>query len=264
MRLYKRVYIIVLLLWFTCITSTIHAQELFYRVYQYETSLGGHLEANLWNTYIPNSNLQSDFFDKSISNKNLWAHSVEAEYGITDHLSLAVYADFEDPQQQPLKFVQSKIEARYRFKERYDNFINTAVYVEYYWPDHAYSNSQEMEARLILDKDLNDFRIVANPTLSKYISGDKDKYLQFGLSAGLYYRRIRFIQPGIEYNANYTEKTGAIFPAVTLHPSPVIDWNLGVGFGLNNNSDGVIVKSIFSVDLMAIRPTKLFKQKAGN
>ncbi len=259
--MHRKFYYIILILCCAATYSHIQAQELFYRVYQFETPLGGHIEANLWNTYIANSDLKSDYFNKTVTDKNLWAHALEAEYGITDHLSLAAYADFEDPQHANLNFIESRIEARYRFKERYDNFINTGFYVEYYLPNHAYSNSQEMEARIILDKDLEDFRIVANPTISKYISGDEDKSWQPGLSAGIYYRRIRFIQPGVEYYANYHERTGVIFPTIILHPAHTIEWTIGAGFGLNNETDKLIIKSVFSIDLMAIRPTKLFGEK---
>lgn len=257
----KKFYFIILMLCLAAINCGLQAQELFYRVYQFETPLGGHVEANIWNTFIANSSLHNNYFEKKISDKNLWAHALEAEYGITDHLSLAAYADFEDPQYANLNFIESRIEARYRFKERYDNFINTALYIEYYLPDHAYSNAQEIEARIILDKDIEDFRIVANPTISKYISGDEDKSWQPGLSAGLYYRRIRFIQPGVEYYANYHEKTDVIFPTIILHPAHTIEWTTGVGFGLNDKSDKLIVKSVFSIDVMAIRPTKLFGEK---
>src|SRR4051794_13208127 len=44
--------------------SAVQAQENFYRVYQYETPLKGHLELTQWTTYIPNSSQSYDYFGK--------------------------------------------------------------------------------------------------------------------------------------------------------------------------------------------------------
>jgi hypothetical protein len=244
----------------TCFSAA-QAQESFYRVYQFETPLRGHLELTNWTTYIAKSSESYDHFEKGLSRDQLLATSIEAEYGVSDHFVLAGYADFDAPQDYHFNYVQSRIEARYRFGERYDNFVNTAVYVEYYFPNQSYSNSQELEARLILDKDIEDFRVVVNPTVSKYVNGDEDQTWQAAVSAGLYYRRGKVIQPGIEYYDNFHEKTAELFPTVDVNIGGSVVWNLGVGFGLHESSDDLILKSILQVDLQAIRPSKFMRHK---
>jgi hypothetical protein len=52
----------------------------------------------------------------------------------------------------------------------------------------SYSSSQEAELRLVLDKDLEDLRVVANPFVSKYTTGDEDKKIYPGPDAAIYYR----------------------------------------------------------------------------
>lgn len=42
----------------------IEAQEDFYRVYEYETPLEGHVEVTAWNTYIADSRQDLDFSTK--------------------------------------------------------------------------------------------------------------------------------------------------------------------------------------------------------
>jgi hypothetical protein len=48
---------------------------------------------------------------------------------VTDHFVLAGYADFDNPKNGHFNYTQSRIEARYRFAERYYYFVNTAVYL---------------------------------------------------------------------------------------------------------------------------------------
>lgn len=246
---------------FLLITCNAFSQESFYRVYQFETPLKGHVELTGWNTFVDKSDVSENYFGKTISRDRLFAHSIEAEFGVSNHFVLAGYADFEDPKGHNLNYTGARIEARYRFGERFDHFINAALYAEYIIPNHANSSSQEIEGKLILDKDLNDFRLVLNPGFSKYISGDENKDIQPTLSAGLYYRRNSFIQPGVEFYENFYDKTPMIFPTLDLNLSGNIVWNVGVGFGLNGESDKITVKSILQIDLQYIRPAKLFRRK---
>ncbi|MGN6566582.1 MAG: hypothetical protein ACTHJ0_01450 [Flavipsychrobacter sp.] len=240
--------------------STAAAQELFYKIYQFETPFQGHLQATFWNTYITKSDLSNEHFNREVPDKNLWAHSIEAEYGLTDHLELDAYADFESPSNGSTRFIRTHFSALYRFDERYDHFINVAIYGEYYIPNVSYSASSEAELRLILDKDLGDVRIVLNPTLSRYIGGDESKKLQPGISGGIYYRRLYAVQPGIEYYSFFNDKTSVIFPTINFNITPAIMWNIAAGFGLTDQSDKMLFKSILTFDMRAIRPAKLFRK----
>ncbi|MDB5112466.1 MAG: hypothetical protein JWR67_3580, partial [Mucilaginibacter sp.] len=194
-----------------------------------------------------------------VSRRALFAHGFEAEAGLTDHLSLGVYGDFEAPSGSALHFSEARVESIYRLGERFDNFINLALYGEYYFPDNSFSKSQEAEFRLIMDKDIEDFRLVLNPTISKYTTGKESMKIQPGISSGVYYRRAFFIQPGVEFYSNFYAHSAALFPAVYLNIGPYINWNLGAGFGLNSNSDKFIFKSVLQFDIPVIRPSKLFR-----
>lgn len=255
------IQIIVIILVVAGSFSAVQAQENFYRVYQFETPLRGHLELTQWSTYIANSSESYDHFKDGLSRDQLLATSYEAEYGVGDHFVLAGYADFDAPKDYHYNYTQSRIEARYRFGERYDHFINTAVYVEYYFPNQSYSHSQELEARLILDKDIEDFRLVVNPMVSKYVNGDEDQSWQPSVSAGLYYRRGKVIQPGIEYYDNFHEKSAELFPTLDINISGSVQWNIGAGFGLHEPADKLLFKSILMVDLQAIRPSHLMSRR---
>ena len=236
------------------------AQELFYKLYQFETPYQGHVHATFWNTFIAKSNQSAEHFGRKISDQYLFAHSLEAEIGLLDHLELDLYVDFQNPYGGDLNFIRGHFSALYRIGERFDHWVNVAIYAEYYLPTKAYGDGQEAELRLILDKDIEDFRIVLNPSLSVTTTGPEKKTLQPGISAGLYYRRLYRIQPGVEYYGNYKENTEMIFPSLTLNLTRTLAWNIAAGFGLNQHSDKVLVKSIFSFNIQAIRPSKLFRK----
>lgn len=242
-----------------CCTRNVSAQESLYRVYPFETPFQGHLVFNVWDTYVGKSNLDYTNFDKSASREGLLSHSFEAEVGLTDHFSLSAYGNFEAPKGSALHFSEARLEGVYRFGERFDNFVNFALYGEYYFPDQNYSKSQEAEFRLIMDKDIEDFRLILNPTVSRYTTGNKSKDFQPGVSSGIYYRRLYFIQPGVEFYSNFYQHNASVFPTIDLRFGPYITWNLGAGFGLNSNSDKFAVKSILQFDLPLIRPSKLLR-----
>ena len=257
---YKSAILLILLLAFS---AGAFSQEEYYRVYQYETPYKGHLEVTNWTSYVANSSKGEDYkhYGTSYTRDKLIASSMELEYGVTDHFVLAGYADFDDPQMGHFNYARSRVEARYRFGERFENFINTMIYAEYYLPDHSYSNSQEFEARLIMDKDIEDFRIVANPMLSKYVNGDEDQSWQPSINAGIYYRRGKVIQPGVEYYENFHDHSASLFPTLDVYIGGSVMWNIGAGFGMNDPADKLIVKSILQVDLQAIRPSHLMRKK---
>ena len=242
-------------------SNPVTGQDLLYRVYQVETPYQGHLNANFWTTGIINSPASNEHFGKMLPDKGLLGSSLELEYGLFDHVELSAYADFVSGPNQNFMFTKSHYSLMYRIGERFDHFINMAVYAEYYLPRKSYAGSQEAELRLILDKDIEDFRIAANPYLSKYTTGEEDKKPEFGLSAGIYYRRGNKVQPGLEYYANYKENTGVLFPTVVLYFTPRLIWNVGAGFGLTDGSDRFIIKSLLQVDLQVIRPSKLLRKR---
>jgi len=241
-------------------TGSVYAQETFYRVYQFETPLQGHLQLNLWDTHIGKSDLDYGNFNKTISREGLFGHAFEAEVGITDHFSLSFYGNFEAPKGSPLQFSETRLEGVYRIGERFDHFINLALYAEYYYPSQSFSKSQEAEVRLIMDKDVEDFRLVLNPTVSKYTTGNKGKAFQPAVLSAVYYRRFKFIQPGAEFYSNFYQHNASIFPTIDLRFGPYITWNMGAGFGLNKNSDKFAFKSILQFDIPLIRPSNLLRK----
>ena len=179
----------------------------FFEVQQYDQPFAGWAEPTLWTTYIGSSNQREREFGFDVPRQGLVAHATEVEYGVTDRLTVGSYFDFVDPHAEAVRYTQARLVARYRFSDRQDLFVNPAVYLEYYLPRRGYGDKQ-VEARFIADKDVGDFRVVLNPTLSVKTSGaDAGGSPGLGLSGGIYWRGAVALQPGVEYYAEYGRGT---------------------------------------------------------
>lgn len=265
-----------------------HAQR--YRVYQWDTPMQGWAEPALWDSWVARSDLDYAHFGRDVREQGVTAHSAELEYGMTDRFTLAGYADFESAPGLPLRYTAARLEGRYRFGSRYQRFLDPALYLEYSVPRAKYEASQELEARLILQRDLNDFRLVLNPIVGRTFSGTRDasaasggaagsaehgggsemvgtenagSRLSGGFAGGLYWRRHHLAQPGVEYYNQVgplgellavRDQRHAVVPTVDLRFIPGLDWNLGVVVGLTPGSDRYTLKSVLSYEFQTIRP----------
>lgn len=244
------------------------AQEVptFPRVYQWETPPAGWLELSLWETYVPTSGLPYQRFDLDVTRRHLWAHSVEVEYGVTDRLSLAGYADFDDPTGRALSFTQARVEARYRLFDRYQRFLNPALYLEWSWPRGSYGAPEELEARLILERDLGDLRLVLNPILTRAVSGDESQRVtSLGLAAGVYERRFWVAQPGVElfwstgaigHWPAFRQQYFLLGPSADVHFTQAFGLHVSAGFGVTDGTDDLMVRGFLTYQLDTVRPSR--------
>lgn len=265
-----------------------------YRVYQWDTPMQGWAEPALWNSVVAKSDLDYSHFGRTVREQGVTAHSAEFEYGMTDQFTLSTYADFESAPGLPLRYTAARVEGRYRFGSRYQRFFDPAIYLEYSVPRAKYEASQELEARLILQRDLNDFRLVLNPIVGRTFSNQSSasesgasgsgssgsgehgggsemvgtenagSRLSGGFAGGLYWRRYHLLQPGVEYYNQVgplgqllavRDQRHAIVPTVDLRFIPGLDWNLGLVVGLTPGSDRFTVKSVLSYEFQTIRPS---------
>jgi hypothetical protein len=236
----------------------------FFEVQQYDQPFAGWAEPTLWTTHVGSSAQRFHHYGMDVSRQGMWAHSLEFDYGATDRLAFGSYVDLVDPREGDTRYAQTRLVGRYRFSDRQELFVNPALYVEYYLPDKAYGD-QQLEARFIADKDVGDFRVVANPTLSVNTTGDKAWHApSVGLSGGLYWRQPRILQPGLEYYADYGPLHDAaktkqyLLPTVDVALTPGITWHTGLGFGLNAASDHFVIESQLRFEFNVVRPSRLF------
>jgi hypothetical protein len=249
--------------------SVLSLRAQFYKVYGYQPAEAGEIEFSLWNSYIPSSDTPYPFFGKDLSREGLLAHSLELEYGLSNRFGIAAYVDFEDPKEGGIKYVRTKaIMAHYAFFEKGSRPVDIAIYLEYIINKKEYKDYEELEMRLILEKDVGAFTVDFNPIFEKKTSGSKsDEGVEFNYALGIYYSNNEegvyfsknlMIQPGIEFYGKMGEiadfKSSSdqrhyIFPTMDLFIGQRLHWHTGIGFGLTDASDKVTFKSILSVIL---------------
>lgn len=245
-------------------SQAMHAQ--LYKVYGYQPTEAGELEFVIWNSYIPSSDVSYNFFGKEMERRGLLAHSLELEYGLSNKFGIAAYLDFEDPRDGGFKHVRTKaLMAHYAFFDKGSRPVDIAIYLEYIIHNKDYRDYEELEVRLILEKDLGAFRFILNPIFEKKTSGSKvDEGLEFNYALGIYYSNNEggiyssknlMIQPGIEFFGKMGEVSDFkpsheqrhyIFPTLDFFIGKRLHWHTGIGLGLTDFSDDITIKSILS------------------
>ncbi len=178
-------------------------------------------------------------------------HSFEFEYGISDRWLVGLYGDFEHPEGDRWRFVQTRLESIYRLFEPGERFLDAALYIEYEAPHRSYGDTDELEMKVLLQKDIGPWTVILNPTVVKEL--DTGQGLEFEYSNGVYYRYAPFFTPGIEFFGKMGEignlespgrQNHSVGPVVVMKFSRQVSLNTGVIFGLTPASDDVVVKSI--------------------
>jgi hypothetical protein len=230
------------------------AQALDFKVYPYTTPSEDEVELAYWWTAFVKSDNRYTYFGKTLDKQGLQQHSLEIEYGMTDHWTVAGYADFEKPKDGEFQYVQARaVMSRYRFFEQGERLIDAAVEIEYYLPYKKYSDAEKIETRVILEKDIRQVSIMLNPIFEKDVSGSEvDAGMEFEYAAGLYYRATPLLTPGLEFYGVMGELSDMkpkdqqehyIFPRLGLKLGHRLKFDLGYGFGLTKASDDQVIKA---------------------
>lgn len=256
MKLKNQVFLLTIVSFLFCS----HLWSAGFKIYGYKTLDKGEVELVYLNNYIAQSDLFQGFFDELKSREGHFSHSFEIEYGVTDHLTMAAYLDFEQPKGDGLEYTRFRyVFIRYRFSEPGHFFFDPALYLEYYIPKKSYKNEEELEIKLILEKRIKKFSFLLNPSIEKAVSGeDVVEGLKFQYAVGTYYTVTPKFRIGLEMFSKIgelsepypsEEQSHWIFYSMKLKLSGHIGWELGAGFGLTDASDDLIIKNFFSIEL---------------
>jgi len=177
-----------------------------------------------------------------------------------------LYADFEQPRGHDFKWIRSKaVMVYYRFAEQNLLPVDLALYGEYKLPSPGYKSYEELEIKLIMEKDFGFHQVVLNPTFEKKISGeDVGEGVEFVFNAAYAYTGSLVFQPRLEYYSSlgelyephaFTEQKNYLFPSFDLFFGRYgqFRWHAGVGIGLTNPADNLIVKSILSWEFFKLK-----------
>lgn len=259
-RIHLRATVLSLILAGT-ISSAYAIDPLRAKVYGYNTPAQGESEISYSLGYIMDSDRTMNYFGKTdIPREKLVSHTFEWEYGVTDRWTISLYGDFEQPDNEKMKFIQTRaVVARYRFFNKGDRFFNPAVYFEYYVPREQYQGGQgeKLETRLILEKEVNNWEIKINPILEKPLS-DLSEGLVLEYTAGIYKGLSPQLTLGLEAygeigqladTSSKDDQTHYLAPAVEYKVKDGITIGAAVAIGQTQSSEDIVGKFNVEIEL---------------
>ncbi|MBI1823940.1 MAG: hypothetical protein HYR80_07515 [Nitrospirae bacterium] len=225
-----------------------------FKVYPSQTAPEGEVESSFWNNYTSSNSQPYSFKGNPVSKSDLMEYSLELEYGVTDRLTIEGYWDFEQPKGESFQYVGAKaVLARYHIFQEDERFWDTSIYLEYSLPNEAYNPSEELEARLLLEKAVDRWSVRLNPILSKPVSGPEvSGGIELAYAAGIYWRMFHTFVPDLEFFGEFGELKNSpkhihyLFPGFSVNFGTGWKWESGIGMGMTSESDRVIIKNMIS------------------
>jgi len=234
-----------------------------FEVYPAQTLSKGMMETESLNGFVAKGHHQGDSGTSSgdFASNLMYRTSIEVTYGLTDKLETAAYLNLARPNGEgAFQYAGSKFRLRGSLFEQGELPVDLGWYAELEWhrtPEFD-DNQLELELRPIIEKDIGRFSIILNPKVEKaiFVGPNKNKGFEFGYVAGLYYRYLRWLSPGLEFyggvgliddNDPLSKQQHYIFPVLWGEMPGGIEYNFGPGIGLTRGSDRVIAK--FNLEL---------------
>lgn len=132
----------------------------FPHTYPYNTPEAGEREIELYTDY---------------SSANRLRNQLELGYGVTDHLSLSLYAIYDNLHTADRHWDALKLEGRYRLAEAGEWPVDTTLYLEYEKP-FAADDPQELEGKVLLEKTLGKVVLGSNLVVAKALGDEPFEY----------------------------------------------------------------------------------------
>jgi hypothetical protein len=233
-----------------------------FEVYPYQTLGQGVAEFESLNSFVPSGHSHGDAGTSSgdFASHAMYRTAFELSYGLTDHLEAAAYLNLAHPNAESFQYAGAKFRFRGSLFEQGELPVDFGWYLELDWHrTPQFDQSQlELELKPIIEKDIGRFEIDLNPIFEKavFVGPNKNKGLEFGYAAGIYYDWMRTISPGLEFyggvgliddNDPLAQQQHYIFPVLKGAFPNGIEYSFGPGIGLTRGSDRVITK--FNLEL---------------
>jgi hypothetical protein len=214
--------------------------------YTASTAPRGSLDLELWSTFHD--------APRDGSAPALWRHQVELETGLTDRWDVALYNIARQIQGQNLEYEALKVETRYRLSEPGQWFVDPVLYLEVqktFVDDRPLS----IEEKLILSKDIGRLNLAVNLAAEQEFIPGGDVEHDFDWAGGTSWEIVPAFRAGAEAFGTVarTDEAGVVQVTSQAWAGPALSyaWSrawlvLAAGFGLNDASERVRLRAIFS------------------
>lgn len=176
-----------------------------------------------------------------------WAHSAEAEFGLTRRWMIGLGADFQQPNAGKFTYTGLEAETRYRLKDPGKWFLNPAVALDYELPKDS-KVPKSLGGTLILDKETKGLGVVLNGTYEQELKSGEEG--EFGYAAGLFKSLTKAWSAGVEFTGNFSEDEQAHYavPGIYFSPGEELKLDLGASIGLTDESEPFGVRAFLELE----------------
>ena len=181
--------------------------------------------------------------------------TIEITHGFNNWFETGFYVFTSAQSQTGWQFVGTHIRPRFRIPESWKWPVGISISNEIGYQRRQFSTSLwDWEIRPIIDKEFHGWYLAFNPTISRALQGpDTKKGFEFSPNFKASYDVTKKVAAGVEYYGSLGPITGfdpihdqqqQIMPAIDLNLSPNWEFNFGVGVGMTQSTDHLLVKMI--------------------
>lgn len=182
--------------------------------------------------------------DERESRNGAWSTKLSTEYGLNQIVSVEIEGDAENPgDRNDTDYVATSVKAKAQITKKGEYGIDAGARLSYE-VNHA-GDPDTMEFKLILAKDSETFRHVANITLDRQLGDEAENDVNGGISWSSRYKWTPAFEPGIEIFSNFgslsdgsdfDDQDHGIGPVVYGKLTDQIKYEVGYIAGISDNA----------------------------
>ena len=193
----------------------------------------------------------------------MYRTSLELNYGLTDRIEGGAQLNLARANGRSLQYAGSDFHLRGSTWPSSERPLDLGWRVELEWRRAPQFDESQLDLELIpiIARRIGRFEIDLNPVFEKaiFVGPDKNKGFNFLYSAGLYYRCLNWLTPGLEIYGQMgplehfnplRAQQHYLFPVIKGELPGDLKYSVGPGIGLTRGSDRLITK--FSLELEGV------------
>jgi len=223
------------------------------QVYGADTVPAGRTMVELHSNYTADG--EREVINGVLPSNHALHETLEITHGFTPWFETGFYVFTSIQPDQGWQWVGDHIRPRVRVPEDWHWPVGVSISTEIGYQRSSFSeDTWSWEIRPIIDKQWKRWYFAVNPAFEKSLHGlNSNQGFGFAPSAKISFDLTKMIAIGAEYYASlgpvgdfssWEQQQHQIFPVVDLNLSPKLEFNFGVGFGLTQSTDNLIIKLI--------------------
>jgi len=223
------------------------------QVYESETVPARAVMVELHSNYTVEGQRQTA--DGTFPTHHAWHETVEVTYGFNSWFEMAIYQFTSIQPQTGFEWVGTHLRPRVRAPEEWHLPVGLSLSTEIGYQRREFdTETWTWELRPIVDKKWGPFYAGVNLAFEKSLHGDASSDgFTFSPCAKVSFDVLKQVAVGLEYYSALGQVTGfeprrdqehILMPAIDWSPTPKWEINFGVGFGLTQGTDDLLIKLI--------------------